>query len=231
MKGELLNYKPSAISAGERQLLLQRAQTGDPEALNVLFESCRRRLYCLALRILVRPQDAEDAVQEAMLAAFTHLHRFQGRADFLTWASRIVINAALQDIRKTRAKPLVSLDRIDDEFERTPLRERLKDPQPTPEEQLQAVEYREILEDALQKVPIKSRRAIQLCKFAHYSLKEAASALGLPVGTVKARLHRGRRELTINLKRGAQVPCKPAGNKQNSSTESPNLVARPVAWL
>lgn len=231
MKGEPLNHKPSAISAGERQLLLQRAQTGDPEALNVLFESCRRRLYCLALRILVRPQDAEDAVQEAMLAAFTHLDRFQGRADFLTWASRIVINAALRDIRKTRAKPLVSLDRIDDEFERTPLREHLKDPQPTPEEQLQGVEYRQILKDALQKVPIKSRRAIQLCKFGDYSLKEAASALGLPVGTVKARLHRGRRELTINLKRGAQIRCKQAASRQNSSAASPNLPARPLAWL
>ena len=82
-----------------------RAQTGDAEALNVLFASCHKKLYCRALRILVTPQDAEDAVQEAMLAAFSHLQRFQGRADFLTWATRIVINAALQHIRKTRTKP------------------------------------------------------------------------------------------------------------------------------
>ncbi|HET9374818.1 MAG TPA: sigma-70 family RNA polymerase sigma factor, partial [Chthoniobacterales bacterium] len=65
-----------------------------------MFESCRGRLYYQALRILARPQDAEDAVQEAMLAAFKHLNRFQRRADFLTWATRIVTNAALQHIRR-----------------------------------------------------------------------------------------------------------------------------------
>jgi RNA polymerase sigma factor (sigma-70 family) len=103
------------ISVSERELLLLRAQTGDAEALELLLESCRRRLYGQALRILVRPQDAEDAVQEAMLAAFTHLHRFQRRADFLTWATRIVINAALQHIRKTATRSTVAWDQIDNE--------------------------------------------------------------------------------------------------------------------
>lgn len=112
-----MNCEGSVISARERELLLLRAQTGDPEALSVLFESCRGSLYLRALRILARPQDAEEAVQEAMLAAFTRLHQFQGRADFLTWATRIVINAALQHIRKARTKPTVSLDQVDNEFD------------------------------------------------------------------------------------------------------------------
>ncbi len=78
-----MSYEASVIPARERELLLVRAQAGDAEALDVLFESCLGILYCRALRILARPQDTEDAVQEAMLAAFTNLHRFQRRADFL----------------------------------------------------------------------------------------------------------------------------------------------------
>jgi DNA-directed RNA polymerase specialized sigma24 family protein len=128
-----LHHEDPVLAAREKELLLLRAQSGDMEALNVLFESCRRRLYCRALRILARPQDAEDAVQEAMLAAFTRLHQFQGRADFLTWLTRIVVNAALQHIRKTRTKPTVSWDQVDDEFKRALFIDYLTDPQPTPE--------------------------------------------------------------------------------------------------
>jgi len=104
------------ISVREKGLILQRAQKGDPEALNLLFESCRGKLFARALRILPRRQDAEDAVQDAMLTAFTHLHKFQGRADFLTWATRIVINAALMQIRKTRSKPAISWDQANGEM-------------------------------------------------------------------------------------------------------------------
>ncbi|HXX13292.1 MAG TPA: sigma-70 family RNA polymerase sigma factor [Candidatus Eremiobacteraceae bacterium] len=208
-----MNYGASTTSAHERQHLLLRAQTGDPEALNVLFESCRRNLYCRALQILARPQDAEDAVQEAMLAAFTRLHQFQGRADFLTWATRIVINAALQHIRRTRTKPTVAWDQVDRGCDGALFSESLKDPQPSPEEHLQRVEHREMLQGALSNLPFESRRAIQLCKFADCSLKEAANSLGLPVSTVKVRLHRGKRALTVHVKKELQVRHKPAGSK------------------
>ena len=196
-----MNHERSDVSARERELLLLRAQTGEPEALNLLFESCRRRLYGQALQILARPQDAEDAVQEAMFAAFTHLHRFQRRADFLTWASRIVINAALQQIRRSRTRLNVAFDQVDDEFHGAAFSENLRDPQPTPEEQLQVLERREMLEDALHKLPVEIRRAVHLCKSTGYSLKEAAGALGLSVSALKARLHRGRRALIAQLKR------------------------------
>jgi RNA polymerase sigma-70 factor, ECF subfamily len=212
----MLNYEGSAISVRERELLLLRAQRGDREALNVLFESCRRRLYRRALQILARPQDAEDAVQEALVAAFTHLGRFEGRADFLTWATRIVINAALQHIRKTRTKPTVSWDQLDAEFKDVWISEHLGDPQPTPEEQLQGRERREMLEEALHKLPTDMRQAIQLSKSTDYSLTEAARALGLPLNTLKARLHRGRRELMVRLQRRTQVRHKRPATKERT---------------
>ena len=105
-----------------------------------------------------------------MLAAFRHLHRFQRRADFLTWATRIVINAALQQIRKTRTKPTVAWDQVDKESNGASFSEYIRDWQPTPEEHLQRLEHREMLEEALHKLPVDMRRAIQLCKFAGYSL-------------------------------------------------------------
>ena len=213
-KGGTLTHEGSAISARERDLLLLQAQMGDPEALSVLFESCRRSLYCTALRILAKPHDAEDAVQDAMVAAFTHLHRFQGRSDFRTWATRIVINAALQQIRRSRARLIVAFDQVDDEFHGAAFSENLRDPQPTPEEQLQVLERREMLEDALHKLPVEIRRAVHLCKSTGCSLKEAAGALGLSVSALKARLHRGRRALIAQLKREAQGRLKPGCSLQ-----------------
>jgi DNA-directed RNA polymerase specialized sigma24 family protein len=70
------------------------------------------------------------------------------------------------------------------------------------------------LEDALQKLPVEIRRAVQLCKSTGYSLKEAAVALGLSVSALKARLHRGRRALTVQVKREAQGRLKPGCSLQ-----------------
>lgn len=200
-EGAAVDYQESVISARERELLVLRAQTGESEALNLLFESCRPRLYFQALRILNRPQDAEDAVQDAMVAAFRNLHRFQRRSDFLTWATRIVINAALLQIRRDRVRPT----QVEGAFNAVQLDNALRDLQPNPEEQMQALEHWELLEFALEQLPVESRRPIQLCKFSDYSLKEAAAALGLPVSTLKVRLHRGKRALTVHVKRNTRL--------------------------
>jgi len=193
------------ISVRDKALILQRAQKGDPEALSLLFESCRGRLFACALRILPRRQDAEDAVQDAMLAAFTHLDKFQGRADFFTWATRIVINAALMQIRKARTKPVVSWDQVNGEIEESFPSHFMEDQKPTPEQMYQQVEHRRLLEEALQQLPADHRRAIQLCKLTDCSMKEAARALGVPMSTLKARLHRGQRSLLLRFKGKTQL--------------------------
>ena len=125
------------------------------------------------------------------------------------------MNAAPMHIHKARTKPAVPWDQAENEFDRVSFSEYPRDPQPTPEEQLHELEHWEMLEDTRHKLPVENRRAIQLCKFADYSLKEAASTLGLPVGTLKARLHRGRRALMVSLKKKTQVRRKPASNKRS----------------
>ena len=116
--------------------------------------------------------------------------------------------------RGSREHPLIRAAPLQREASAEPLfSEYLRDSQPNPEERLQELEQREMLEDALQKLPVEMRRAIELCKSRGYSLKEAASALGLPVSTLKARVHRGRRALMVHLKRETQVRRKPAANR------------------
>lgn len=124
------------------------------------------------------------------------------------------MNASLQHIRRTWTKPTVSWDQVDDEFKAELFSEFLTDAQPTPEERLQRLEHREMLEDALHKLPLDMRRAIELCKSADYTMKEAASALGLPVTRLKARLHRGKRALRIHLKTETQPRRKRSANKR-----------------
>jgi RNA polymerase sigma-70 factor, ECF subfamily len=199
-KGASLSQETVVISVRDKELILQRAQKRDPEALNLLFESCRGRLFASALRILPRQQDAEDAVQDAMLAAFTHMDKFQGRADFLTWATRIVINAALMQIRRARSKPVISWDQVNGEIEESFSSEFVEDKKPTPEQIYQQVEQRRLLEEALWQLPADHRRAVQLCKLMDCSLNDAARALGVSIGTIKARLHRGRRSLLLRIK-------------------------------
>jgi DNA-directed RNA polymerase specialized sigma24 family protein len=119
------------------------------------------------------------------------------------------------EFSRCRTKPTVAWNQVDAEFEGPLFSEYLRNPQPNPEERLQGLEQQEMLEDALQKLPVEMRRAIELCNSRDYSLKEAASALGLPVRTLKAHLHRGRRALMVHLKRKTQVRRKPAANRRS----------------
>jgi RNA polymerase sigma-70 factor (ECF subfamily) len=223
-----LNPRTSVIPIEDKELILTRAQKGDAEALNLLFESCRSRLFSSALRIVHRPQDAEDAVQDAMLAAFKHLDQFQGRSAFVTWATRIVINAALVQLRRARSKPVISRGQFSDEFEELSRSESIKDPQQTPEEIYQGAEHKRLLEEALQNLPERHRRAIQLCTLEDLSLKGAASTFGVPLGTLKGHLHRARRSLFRTLQdktRGRRQVSRNSKNSRANAEASQNLRA------
>jgi RNA polymerase sigma-70 factor (ECF subfamily) len=89
---------------------------------------------------------------------------------------------------------------VNGEIEESFSSEFIEDRKPTPEQMYQQVEQRRLLEEALWQLPADHRRAIQLCKLTDCSLKEAATALGIPMSTLKARLHRGRRSLLLRFK-------------------------------
>lgn len=174
--------------------------SGDLEALNDIFGSQRRRLYSAALRLLGNTEDAEDAVQEGLLAALRNLHRFEGRARLSTWLTRIVVNAALMRLRTLRAheaepieKPIVGQGSLR-------LSDVLVDRRPNPEEVCVRTEQRRILHQGLRGLSRPQRRALSLHDFQGMTTKETAFALGLSEGTVKSQVHRGRRKLSEQVR-------------------------------
>ena len=158
--------------------------------------------YNRALRFLGNAPDAEDAVQDALLSAYRHLGRFRGQAQLSTWLMTIVTNAALMQLRR-RHNGYFSLDQEQGEDGLT-FSERLPDSKPNPEEVCSTVEARDRLVEGVQRLSPKLRRAFQLRDIDGLTTKEAARALGVPEGTVKARLARARAELA-RIMRGKPV--------------------------
>src|SRR5438094_9244522 len=115
--------------------LIRAGQRGDQQAVEALFRRYQRPLFQTALRVLGNTEDAEDALQDGLLSAYRNLKRFDGRSQFSTWLTRIVITAALMRRRSAKARPAVSLDETPRE-EELPATERLADDGLTPEQGL-----------------------------------------------------------------------------------------------
>jgi RNA polymerase sigma-70 factor (ECF subfamily) len=150
-------------------------------------------LYKRAFRFLKNVPDAEDAVQDALLSAYRHLGQFRGQAQLSTWLMTIVTNAALMQLRR-RHSGYFSLDQEQGE-DGLSFSERLSDSKPNPEEVCSTVEARHRLVEGIQRLSPKLRRTFQLRDIDGLTTKEAAHALRVPQGTVKARLARARAKL------------------------------------
>jgi RNA polymerase sigma-70 factor (ECF subfamily) len=186
-----------AYSSAEEPGLVREAIAGDQGALEILFAQHSRALFQTALRLLGNAEDAEDALQEAMLAAYRNLPRFEGRSQFSTWMTRIVINAALMRRRSKRAHPALSLD--DSSEEKTPIAERFADGRPSPEQIYAGTELSERVKENLQTLSPLLRNAFELRELEGLSADEAARALGVSRNTLKARLWRARQQLADRL--------------------------------
>jgi RNA polymerase sigma-70 factor, ECF subfamily len=149
--------------------------------------------YKRALRFLGNAADAEDAVQDALLSAYRHLGQFRGQAQLSTWLMTIVTNAARMQLRRRHSR-CFSLDQEQGE-DRLTFSERLPDSKPSPEEVCSTVEAGNRLVEGVEQLSPKLRRAFQLRDIDGLTTKEAAHVLGVPQGTVKARLARARAKL------------------------------------
>jgi RNA polymerase sigma-70 factor (ECF subfamily) len=151
--------------------------------------------YRSAYRLLGNAADAEDAVQDAMLAAYKHLDQFKGRSQMSTWLTAIVQNSARMQLRKRLRNIHVSLDEpIADDPEKS-LLDRLADDRPTPEDQCQNAELNKRLRHFSTQLSPTLLRTFQLRVIEGLSIRETATLLGLPKGTVKAQLARARKRL------------------------------------
>jgi RNA polymerase sigma-70 factor (ECF subfamily) len=186
--------KPTTL---DEAALVRKAITGEEGALEILFAQHSRALFQTALRLLGNPEDAEDALQEAMLSAYRNLPRFEGRSQFSTWMTRIVINAALMRRRSKRAHPALSLD--DSTEDKMPIAERFADGHPSPEQIYASEELSARVKENLQTLSPLLRNAFELRELEGLTADEAARALGVSRNTLKARLWRARQQLAGRL--------------------------------
>lgn len=160
------------------ELLVRRAQRGDRFAFETLVERHQSRLFTLAGRVLGSRQDAEDAVQEALVRAWLALPRFRRDARFSTWLYRICLNAA-HDVRARKR-----------------LRVAEEEPETAdPRDHFAEHELSGQLQRALDKLDENYRVAVVLSDVLGCSYAEVAQLTGVPEGTVKSRIFRGRSEL------------------------------------
>ncbi len=170
------------------EALLAAHLRGDPHAFGRLVTRHERRIYGLCLRILGNREDAEDATQEAFLAALRKAATFRQAAAFTTWLYRVAVNAATDQARRRGRARLTLLDPEDVGL--------AADPGGDPGE---LVAIAVTVQAALAQVPEEFRVAVVLCDLYRVPYAEAAQILEVPVGTVKSRVFRGRLALAERL--------------------------------
>jgi RNA polymerase sigma-70 factor (ECF subfamily) len=152
-------------------------------------------LYRRAYRILGNAADAEDAVQDALLAAYTHLDQFRGQAQISTWLTTIMLNCARLQLRRRAKHVQVSLDESTGEPQSVSASERLADHRPDPEDEYIESELSTRLTHLHSQLSPTLRRTFLLRDVDGLSIRETARILGVPTGTVKAQSARARKRL------------------------------------
>ena len=196
--------------------LVAAAKKGQHGAFGKLFERHSKKVFHTTLRVTRSREDAEDALQESFLSAFTHLESFDGRSSFATWLTRIAINAALMKLRKNRNSREIPIDEPSGSREALPRFEPV-DWHPDPEENYALQERRRIVTGAVCALRPALRKVIEIGELQELSLKETAQRLRISVAAVKGRLFHAkaalRRSPRLNVIRQARVRRAAWGNK------------------
>jgi RNA polymerase sigma factor (sigma-70 family) len=179
--------------------LVKRAADKDPKAYEKLLKKYRKSVYYMLLKMVNNTDDAEDLTQEAFAKAFNSLHKFDSKYAFSTWLFRIATNNCIDFIRKKRVQT-VSIDTSYENDEGDSFSFDIKDPDDNPDELMLRKQRKEYLGMAVEKLPAKYRKLVDLRYFQELSYEEVADELELPLGTVKAQLFRARELLAQELK-------------------------------
>jgi RNA polymerase sigma-70 factor (ECF subfamily) len=187
--------------------LVEAMRAGDERAFERFVRAHVGRLRAVALRLLQDPDDADDAVQEAFLSAFRKLDSFRGDARLETWLHRIVVNAALQRLRRRkrqaeRGAESEALDELLPSFREDGHPEHYAQPWVQTTEELAArAETREQVREMIDRLPDNYRTVLILRDIEELDTAETAELLELTAGAVKVRLHRARQALRNLLER------------------------------
>jgi RNA polymerase sigma-70 factor (ECF subfamily) len=170
-------------------------KVGAIQQLEQILLSGLHPLYRRAYRLLGNAADAEDAVQDGLLAAYTHLNQFRGQSQVSTWLTTIVLNCARMQLRRRPRHLPVSLDESTGELQPVSVSERLADHRPNPEDECRESELSARLTQLHSQLSPTLRRTFQLRDVDGLSIRETARILGVPTGTVKAHSARARKRL------------------------------------
>ena len=171
--------------------LVRQSAAGNPDAFGRLFLRHQDRLWALAIRTLADPEEAADALQDAMISAFRRAGSFRGDSAVTTWLHRIVINACLDRLRRKAARPAASAT-----DERT--LDNLAAGHATPDPSADRDTSLDVM-SALRTLPPDQQAALVLVDMLGYPVAEAAGILAVSPGTVKSRCARGRARLLPRL--------------------------------
>jgi len=179
--------------------VILRARRGDEAAFAELLRRYRAPIFNLCLRMLKNAEDAEDVAQDVFIKVFSMLERYDERYAFRSWLFKIAANQCIDFIRKNRVKLL----RLDEpvHYQGEEIERELPDDAPLPDEILHTGDLHRILKEITDDLPPHYRAMIVLRHQEQLSYEEIATMMDLPLGTVKARIHRARALMKVMLQR------------------------------
>jgi RNA polymerase sigma-70 factor (ECF subfamily) len=186
--GAIISHSPKQMSD---EWLVSAARDGYANAFAELRDRHSSKILRTTYRITRNWEDAEDALQDSFLKAFTHLKKFEGRSSFSSWVTRIAINMSLMILRKKRRSKELLIDPGDNDSESYDRWEPL-DLSEDPERRYARHERAELLRRAIRRLRPALRTAVELQQAQDYSVQELADSLGISLAAAKSRLLRAR---------------------------------------
>ena len=205
-RGEGDRYSPRIATVADDRELVRAAQAGDRAAMDALLRRHYDRILALCRRITGSDADGADAAQEALIAIVRGLPRFDGRAQFSTWIYRVTTNVCLDELRRQRRRPIPGLNAGDGGPGATPV-----DDAPLLADR---VGDRIDIDAALASLPPDFRAAVVLRDVCQLDYAEISQVLGIPGGTVRSRIARGRAAVAAALAGNPDPPTnRPTGQR------------------
>lgn len=187
--------EPAHADAADESALLQRLRAGDEDAFCRIFEANAPRLLAIATHMLGSEHDAQDCVQEALLAAVQSIDRFDARSRLGTWLYSITVNKALMRLRSRRRRPERPIEDLLPAFREDGHRAEPCAPWRHVGAGPELAETRRAVRNAIDQLPDQHRTVLLLRDIEQLSAAEAAAVLGCSANAVKVRLHRARQAL------------------------------------
>lgn len=179
----------------DQEKIIARARRGDADAFEQLVVAYREQVFRLTLRMCGSEADADEVAQEAFLSAWKALPNFRGESQFSTWLYQLTTHAAIDLMR--REKRQIAADDITEVS--------AADPAPSPQQQAEQSEQREIVRDAILQLAPEQREVVVLRFMEELSYEEIGAVLKLPSGTVKSRLNRAKAQLKEILSKSGNL--------------------------